>query len=96
MPSSVGIQLAIWRARPAVELRRTIGLPYDIRGVLEATATALDELFSALAKRPETVTQVASPKFNSGLFRVEWIHTERLLTARLAEHRMVEWTVFEL
>jgi hypothetical protein len=37
---------------------------------------------------------IHSPKFNSGLFRVQWTDTEAILTKVLGENPEVKWTVW--
>lgn len=57
--------------------------------ILQATAAALHTL---LLERPKG--DYHSPRFNSGLFRVPWVHTEALLESALALYPDATWTVW--
>lgn len=62
--------------------------------ILSSTQSALDDFFNQLGRVDKF--NVASPKFNSGLFKVPWEHTEQLLKGKLMQYENVNWTVYEL
>lgn len=60
--------------------------------IVAATDASLWKLFPLLGHS----TEVFSPKFNSGLFRVPWERTEEILKFHLTQNPKINWTICEL
>lgn len=61
--------------------------------ILGNTLMSLEDLFRAYIHEDRPV-QIASNRFNSGLFNVPWERTEKILKAELAGHPNVTWTIW--
>jgi ADP-ribose 1''-phosphate phosphatase len=61
--------------------------------ILGNTLMALEDLFRAYIPEDRPV-EIASNRFNAGLFNVPWERTEKILKAELLSHPNVTWTVY--
>jgi ADP-ribose 1''-phosphate phosphatase len=62
--------------------------------ILEATEKSVSSLLASLAAKAQGGAEVSSNMFNSGLFRVPWADTEKVIEDLLAKYPLITWTVW--
>jgi ADP-ribose 1''-phosphate phosphatase len=63
--------------------------------ILESTQKAIEDLVSQLKIESGKAIDIHSNKFNSGLFRVPWAETEKVIESFLTKYPNLTWTVWD-